>query len=124
MADPFAIPPVTPKTTRVIRAASAYTHDRMRGQSDARDIIKGLVRHHGAALSYPGYRTALRCGGIYTEAAASCDLAVAKILLSSFAEKAAAYLHGSGESDLFAGVADACADQWGGYAQQQIRRSA
>ena len=106
MADPFALPSVTPKTTKAIRAATAYIHDRTRGQSDARDIITGLVKHHGASLAHPSYRTALRCGGIYTEAASSCALFTAKILLCSFVEKADRYLQNAGERDLFAGVGD------------------
>lgn len=106
MGDPFALPPVTPKTTKSLRAAASYVSERMRTHSDARDIIKGLVQHNGATLTHPGYRTALRCGGIYTEAAAYCDLAVAKLLISSFVKKAELYLWEAGGSDLFANLVE------------------
>ena len=55
-----------------VAGAQVLTTDDVCGKTaDARDIIKGLVQHHGATVTDPGYRTALRCGGIYTEAAAT-----------------------------------------------------
>jgi len=82
-------------------AALEYIDDRMRDHSDARNIIKGLVTNHGATLMHPGYRTALRCCGIYTEAAAWCDLVIAKNLLTSFTTQAEIYLRAADSSDLF-----------------------
>lgn len=102
MRDPFALPPDSPKTAKTLTAAVAYIQERMTRQADARDIIKGLVQHHSAKLTHPSYRTALWCGGIYTEAAAGCGFAVAKLLLSAFVEKAARYLEASRNGDLFA----------------------
>jgi hypothetical protein len=92
--SPFAIPPVSPARTAVIRAAAQFLKEGKARHSDARDLLKGLVAHFSARVSYPSYRTALRCGDIYSEAAASCDLATARILLSSFSEKAQHYLQG------------------------------
>lgn len=100
MDNPFSLPAVTPQTTRAIRAAASYVAERMRARTDARDIIKGLERHHGAKQTHPGYRTALRCGGIYSEAAASCDLLIAEALIQQFADKAALYLAEAGSGDL------------------------
>lgn len=92
MADPFALPPISLKTTTALRAVIGYIQERTSRQADARDIVKGLVQTHDAKLTYPSYRTALRCGDIYTEAASNCDLTTAKILIANFAEKAAIYL--------------------------------
>ncbi|MGE4323642.1 MAG: hypothetical protein AB7E60_11510, partial [Sphingobium sp.] len=69
-----------------------YVHQQLLSGTDARDILKGLTEHHKAKLTYPTYRTALRVGDIYTEAATSCDLATAKLLLNSFAKKASQHL--------------------------------
>lgn len=101
MLDPFALPPAALKTTRAVRAAAAYIRERTNRHADARDIIKGLVRHHCASLTHPGWATALRCGGIYCEATTSCDFTTAKNLLSAYIEKAERYLLGAGEADLF-----------------------
>lgn len=102
MRDPFALPPDSPKTTKTLMAAVAYIQERMTRQADACDIITGLVQHHSARLTHPSYRTALWCGGIYTEAAACCGLAVAKLLLSCFVEKATRYLEAARNGDIFA----------------------
>lgn len=92
ITDAFALPPVTRKTTETIKSAMAYIVERQGRQADARDIIKGMIQNCGASLTYPSYRTALRCGGIYSEAATCCDLATARLLIGSFSEKAGQYL--------------------------------
>ena len=92
LMDPFALPPASQKTTRALTAAVGYIQEQMTRQADARNIIKGLVQRHGAKLTYPSYRTALRCGGIYTEVAHACDLATAKMLISILTNKAERYL--------------------------------
>lgn len=101
MADIFSLPPIAAKTTISIRAALAYVRDSLNRHTDARDILKGLVLHHNAKLTYPTYRTAFRCCDIYSEAAAHCDLSTAKIILESFVEKAGRYLSDGGVKDLF-----------------------
>lgn len=97
--DPFALPPVSPSTNRAIKEAYLFLCERDRRRSDARDILKGLVAYHGAKVTFPSYRTALRCGGIYTEAATSSDLTTAILLLNSFAAKAERYLREAGDTD-------------------------
>ena len=71
-----------------LNAAYDYVQRRLQAGADARDIIRGLVDHHAAKQSWPSYRTALRIGGIYCEAATCCDLWTAKLLLRQFLEKA------------------------------------
>ncbi|MPL79238.1 hypothetical protein SDC9_25114 [bioreactor metagenome] len=105
MRDAFALPPASPKTAKTLTAAVAYIQERMTRQADTRDIINGLVQYHSAKLTYPSYRTALRCGGICTEAASCCPLRTAKLLLSCFVEKAGRYLEASSDGDLFARAA-------------------
>lgn len=90
--DPFALPPVTPSRTASIVAAYAYVTGAHDVRADARDVMKNLVAQFGASLTYPTYRTALRCGDIYSEGATSCALSTAKILLDSFMAKAHQYL--------------------------------
>lgn len=102
--DPFALPPVSSSATSAIKAAHLFLCERDQRQLDARDVLKGLVEHHGAKVTYPSYRTAFRCGGIYSEAASSCGLATAKLLLKSFREKASRYLQEAGANDLFSPV--------------------
>lgn len=104
MADPFDLPAENPKTTSAIRAAVAYVGERIRRHADARETLKGLAQHHSASITHPTYRTALRCCGIYCEAATSCDLATAKLLVASFVEKADSYRQSAGNMDLFDGL--------------------
>lgn len=101
MADIFSLPPITAKTTRSIRAALAYVRDSLNRHTDARDILKGLVLHHDAKLTYPTYRTAFRCRDIYSEAATCCDLSTAKLLLLSFCDKAERYISSDLVKDMF-----------------------
>lgn len=101
MSDPFDLPPIATKTTRAIRSAMAFIAEQSHRHADARDTLKGLVRHHDAKLTFPSYRTAFRCGGIYTEAATSCDLSTAKLLILSYSEKAERYIWEAGDMDLF-----------------------
>lgn len=92
MSGVFQLPPVARKTTIAVSAASTYVQSRIRQDHDWRDILKGLAAEHGAKVTYPSYRTALRCADIYTEAATSCDLRTAELLVRSFAEKAGQYM--------------------------------
>lgn len=96
--DPFALPPASPSTTAAIAAAYAYVSESHDRRADPRDVLKDLVARHDATVSYPTYRTALRCGGIYSEAATSCAISTAKLLLDSFMTKAHQYLE-QGEPD-------------------------
>jgi len=88
----FALPAASPARTATILAAFDYVSDAHDRHMDARDVLKGLEAQHGAKLTYPTYRTALRCGDIYSEAATSCALSTAKILIDSFMLKAHRYL--------------------------------
>lgn len=99
--DIFALPEPSPNRTRAIKAASEFIRQQQKRRSDPRDIIKAMVERHGAKLSYPSYRTAFRCGDIYSEGAAACELATARLLLNIFATKAARYLADVGCRDLF-----------------------
>jgi hypothetical protein len=90
--DPLALPSVTPTRTATILAAYAYVTDAHDRHVDPRDVLKGLEAQLGAKVTYPSYRTALRCGDIYTEGAAWCALVTAGILLDSFMAKAHSYL--------------------------------
>lgn len=90
--DPFALPSVAPTRTATIQAAYGYVSDAHDRRMDARDVLKGLEAQHGAKVTYPTYRTALRCGDIYSEGATSCALSTAVILLDSFMTKAHGYL--------------------------------
>jgi hypothetical protein len=97
----FNLPLPSPKRTAAIEAANKYIEQQMARRVDARDILKGLISIHEATVSFPSYRTALRCGDIYTEAAAHCALATAKLLLSLWKSKAQEYLDGARAGDLF-----------------------
>jgi len=90
--DPFSLPPKNAATGEIIAGALECVRDGQKGHVDPRDIIKRLVQEHSAALTYPTYRTALRVGGIYSEAASSCARRTAEILLASFTLKAHRYL--------------------------------
>lgn len=68
--------------------AYGYATARVRSGDRAIDIVKGLMSQHGGIRSYPSYRTALRCCGISTCAAASCELRTHELLLDSWLEKA------------------------------------
>lgn len=94
--DPFAIPAVSASRTKIIDQAYAMVQAQQASQRDPRDILKGLASEHGAKITYPSYRTALRIGDIYTEAAAACSMREAEIVLSSFTNKARAYLQQAG----------------------------
>lgn len=97
----FDLPSTSPKRTAVIEAADKYIEQQLALRADARDILKGLASSYKATVSFPSYRTALRCGDIYTEAATHCDLATARLLLSSWQFKAQQYLDVARAGDLF-----------------------
>ena len=67
-----------------------YIRDRQADHTDPRDIIAGLIEHHDAKLRYPSYRTAIRCGGAYVEAASCSYLWTARILIDGLERKLAA----------------------------------
>lgn len=96
--DAFRVPPVTPALTAAIIAARADIAEAESTRTDARDIVKMLTVKHGAVMSWPTYRVALRCCDIYTEAATSCYLHTCKLLLCSFADRAERYLAQPGAS--------------------------
>lgn len=74
----------------VLPFAYGYAAARVRSGDRAIDIVKGLIAQHGGIRTYPSYRTAFRCCGISTSAAASCDLRTHELLLDSWLEKARA----------------------------------
>lgn len=104
--DPFALPPVSPKTTRAITAALACIEREQAAQRDPRAILKTLAKECGGTIAYPGGATAIRVAGLHSEANSSCGLHTAKLLVKSITAKAQAYLSGNDpdQLDMFGGV--------------------
>jgi hypothetical protein len=81
--------------TALLRLAYGYASARVRSGDRAIVIVKGLIAQHGASRSYPSYRTAIKCCGISTSAAASCDLRTHELLLESWLAKASIVIEGA-----------------------------